>query len=426
MPGFLDDVFTFDDAFTLAGRLAIIGWLALILLPRWRGVSAALAGWIIPALLSLVYLVLIAVFWHDAEGGFASLDAVASLFASKPLLLAGWVHYLAFDLFLGNWILRRSQEAALPHWLMVPILFLTFLFGPAGYLAFLLLRASVLLGRDDRIARFQAKLPAWLRDLEFEPRLTAAGFAMLALALPTLLAAALDPRLFQGVNVWVKPLKFELSTAFYLLTLALFVPLTSERFRASFAGRYLIWPVIAPIVLEVLYIAWRASRAQASHYNRDNWLGQALYNAMGVGAVMFTLAAGVLAYGIARRDAAPLPPVLRLSLVIGLALTCVLGLLSGFVLANNLSGHFVGTPPALHPTIPLFGWSLAIGDLRLAHFLSLHALQIVPAFGLVLWLAMRETRAGLIALGTFSAAYLGFTAVALLAALNARPLLGLG
>jgi hypothetical protein len=416
----------FDDAFALAGRLAIIGWLALVLLPRWRGVSAALAGWIIPGTLSLGYAVLIAVFWHDAEGGFGSLDAVAALFASKPLLLAGWVHYLAFDLFLGNWVLRRSQEEHIAHGLMVPVLALTFLFGPLGYVTYLLLAASFRLAREDRIPRFQARLPGWLRDLEIEPRLAAAAFAMAALTLPTTLALMLDERLFQGVNTWVKPLKFELSVAFYLMTLALFVPLTSERFRASWAGRYLIWPVIVPIVLEVLYIAWRASRAEASHYNRDNWLGMALYSAMGVGAVMFTLAAGVLAYGIARRGAAQLPPVLRLSLVVGLGLTCALGLLTGALLGSNSSGHFIGTPPALHQTLPLFGWSLEIGDLRLAHFLGLHALQILPAFALLVWLATRRTGAGLVMLGAFSVAYAGLAAIALLAALDARPLLGLG
>lgn len=416
----------FDDAFAHAGRLAIIGWLALILLPRWRGLSAALAGWIIPALLSLGYLVLIAVYWHDAKGGFASLDSVAALFASKPLLLAGWVHYLAFDLFLGNWILRRAQEASIPHWLMVPVLLLTFLFGPVGYLAYLVLKASFWIGREDRIARFQARLPGWLRDFEIEPRLAAAAFAVLALALPTLLAAFLDARLFQGVNVWIKPLKFEISIAFYLATLALFLPLTSDHFRASWAGRYMIWPVIVPIALEALYIAWRASRVEASHYNTDNLLGIALYNAMGIGAVMFTLAAGVLACGIARRDAAPLPPAVRLSLVVGLALTCVLGLLSGALLGSNASGHFVGTPPELHPTIPLFGWSLAVGDLRIAHFLGLHALQIVPAFGLLVWLATRRTGPGLVTVGAFSTAYAAITTIALLAALNARPPLGLG
>ena len=415
-----------DDAFARAGQLAMIGWAALILLPRWRGISAALAGWIIPALLSLGYAVLIAVHWHDAKGGFSSLDSVAALFASKPLLLAGWVHYLAFDLFLGNWMLRRSQAEAIPHWLMLPVLLLTFLFGPVGYLTYLLLEASFRLTREDRIARLQARLPTWLPDLELEPRLTAAAFAMLALAVPTTLALLIDARQFHGVGTWIKPLKFELSVALYLLTLALFLPLASDRFRASWLGRYMVWPVIVPIVLEVLYIAWRASRIEASHYNRDGWIGIALYAVMGVGAVMFTVAPGFLAYGLARRDAAPMPQVVRWSLVAGLALTCVFGLASGAILSSSASGHYVGVVPDAHRTLPFLGWSLAIGDLRIAHFLGLHALQIIPAIGVLLWLASRQSKAGLVALGTVSAAYAAVTATALVAALQARPLLGLG
>jgi hypothetical protein len=417
---------SFDDAFARAGQLAMLGWAALILLPRWRGMSAALAGRIIPALLSLGYAVLIAVHWHDARGGFSSLDSVAALFASKPLLLAGWVHYLAFDLVLGNWILRRSQAEGIPHWLMLPILPLTFLFGPFGFVTYLLLEACFRLAREDRIARLQARLPAWLPDLELEPRLTAAAFAMFALAVPTVFAWLIDARQFQGVDTWIKPLKFEISVAFYLLTLALFVPLAGERFRASWAGRYLIWPVIVPIVLEVLYIAWRASRLEASHYNRDDWIGIALYALMGIGAVMFTLAPGFLAYGLARRDAAAMPEVVRRSLVVGLALTCVFGLASGAILSSSASGHYVGVVPDAHRTIPFFGWSLTIGDLRVAHFLGLHALQIIPAIGVLLWLAVRQSRAGLVALGTVCAAYAATTATALVAALQARPLLGLG
>lgn len=415
-----------DEAFSGAGQLAMLGWLALILLPRWRGISAVLAGWLIPALLSLGYAVLIAVYWHDAKGGFSSLDSVAALFASKPLLLAGWVHYLAFDLFLGNWVLRRSQAEGIPHWLMLPVLPMVFLFGPFGFVAYLLIEACFRLAREDRVARLQARLPAWLPDLELEPRLTAAAFAMLALAVPTLFAWLIDPRQFQGVDTWIKPLKFELSVAFYLFTLALFLPLASDRFRASWPGRYLIWPVIVPIVLEVLYIAWRASRLEASHYNSDSALGTWLYTLMGIGAVMFTIAPGFLAYGLARRDAAPMPKVMRWSLVIGLALTCVFGLASGALLGSSPTGHYVGTQPDLHPTIPFFGWSLAIGDLRVAHFLGLHALQIIPAIGVLLWQATRQSKAGLVALGTVSAAYAAITAAALVAALQARPLLGLG
>lgn len=417
---------TLDGAFALAGQLAMLGWLTLMLLPRWGGISAALAGWIIPALLSLGYALLIAVHWHDAKGGFSSLDSVAALFASKPLLLAGWVHYLAFDLFLGNWMLRRSQEEAIPHWLMLPVLPMVFLFGPFGFITYLLLETCFRLAREDRIARLQARLPTWLPDLELEPRLTAAAFAMLALAVPTTLAWLIDTRQFHGVDTWIKPLKFEISVAFYLLTLALFLPLASDRFRASWLGRYMVWPVIVPIVLEVLYIAWRASRVEASHYNRDDWIGIALYALMGIGAVMFTIAPGFLAYGLSRRDAAPMPEVVRWSLVVGLALTCVFGLASGAILSSSASGHYVGIVPEAHRTMPFFGWSLTIGDLRIAHFLGLHALQIVPAIGVALWLASRQSKAGLVALGTVSAAYAAITATALVAALQARPLLGLG
>lgn len=415
-----------DDAFARAGQLAMVGWAALILLPRWRGISAVLAGWIIPAMLSLGYAVLIAVHWHDAKGGFSSLDSVAALFASKPLLLAGWVHYLAFDLFLGNWILRRSQAEGIPHWLMLPVLPMVFLFGPFGFITYLLIEACFRLAREDRVARLQARLPTWLPDLELEPRLTAAAFAMLALAVPTVFAWLIDSRQFQGVDTWIKPLKFELSVAFYLLTLALFLPLASERFRASWLGRYMVWPVIVPIVLEVLYIAWRASRVEASHYNSDSALGAWLYTLMGVGAVMFTVAPGFLAYGLARRDAAPMPEVVRWSLVAGLALTCVFGLLSGALLGSSASGHYVGAVPEAHRTIPFFGWSLAVGDLRVAHFLGLHALQIIPVIGGALWLVTRQSKVGLVALGTVSAAYAAITATALVAALQARPLLGLG
>jgi hypothetical protein len=418
------DPLDLDAAFSAAGALAMAGWAGLILLPRWRGLSVRLAGLVIPAVLSLGYAVLILMHWQGASGGFGSLDQVAALFGSRPLLLAGWVHYLAFDLLVGAWVLRRSQEQAIAHGLIVPVLLLTFLFGPLGYLAYLWLEASVRSAREDRIARLQARLPAWLRALEIEPRLAAAAFAMLLLALPLALAWALDPRLFQGVSTWIKPLKFALSAALFLQTLALFVPLAGERFRASLAGRYLIWPVIVPLIGEVLYIAWRASRVEASHYNTDSALGAALYSLMAVGAVMFTAAPGVLAYGLARGDAVAMPGVLRWSLVGGLALTAVLGIVSGFAMGGSPSGHYVGAVPPDHATVPFLGWSLEIGDLRLPHFLGLHALQFVPLFGLLVWRLTSEVRHGLLAVAAFTTIYAAVTLTALAAALGGRPLLG--
>ena len=81
---------------------------------------------------------------HWGPGGFGSLAAVRELFGEPGLLAAGWLHYLAFDLFVGAWIAERAARLGLPHLVVLPLLVLTFLFGPAGLLAFSLVRAAAL------------------------------------------------------------------------------------------------------------------------------------------------------------------------------------------------------------------------------------------------------------------------------------------
>ncbi|KAA2237909.1 ABA4-like family protein [Salinarimonas soli] len=129
-----------DQLFSLAGLLALTGWIALVLTPLAPRLIDPLAGLAIPLLLALGYAALVVVHWGGAPGGFGSLDTVATLFQSRPILLAGWVHYLAFDLFVGGWIVRRARRDGLPHWLAVLALPPTFLFGPTGLLAFVALR----------------------------------------------------------------------------------------------------------------------------------------------------------------------------------------------------------------------------------------------------------------------------------------------
>jgi hypothetical protein len=69
------------------------------------------------------------------------LHAVAQLFYNPWFLLAGWIHYLAFDLFVGCWQVRHAQQQGIPHWMVVPCLILTFLFGPMGWLMYFVLYA---------------------------------------------------------------------------------------------------------------------------------------------------------------------------------------------------------------------------------------------------------------------------------------------
>ena len=132
-----------DLVFSAANVLAIAGWIMLAVLPgRAWAVDGVVAG-LIPLLLSVAYAGLIAAFWSGAEGGFSSLNDVARLFETHGLLLAGWLHYLAFDLFVGAWEVRTARAEGIPHLLVIPVLVLTFLFGPAGFLLFMVIRAVV-------------------------------------------------------------------------------------------------------------------------------------------------------------------------------------------------------------------------------------------------------------------------------------------
>lgn len=118
------------------------GWLLLVFAPRWKWSARIIAGVIIPLLLALVYLYLVAAHFGESEGGFGSLQQVSQLFRNPYALLAGWIHYLAFDLFIGSWEVRDSQRLGIHHLLVVPCLALTFLFGPIGLLLYFVLRAA--------------------------------------------------------------------------------------------------------------------------------------------------------------------------------------------------------------------------------------------------------------------------------------------
>jgi hypothetical protein len=130
-----------EGFFQLANMLALAGWAVLvagIVLSRsW--LRDRLGGIYWPLALSISYSLSLAV-GLGGEGGFSSLPAVRQLFADDWALLAGWIHYLAFDLFIGAWIARHTERAQLSRLILIPILPLTFLFGPVGLLLFLAIR----------------------------------------------------------------------------------------------------------------------------------------------------------------------------------------------------------------------------------------------------------------------------------------------
>ena len=130
-----------EQIFSMAGLVAAVGWLLMILMPRNR-IAMLTGGIVIPLLLSVDYLVLIALYFRGAEGGFGSLADVATLFQKRELLLAGWIHYLAFDLFIGGWEIRDSQRLGIPHLLVIPSLVMTFMLGPIGLLFYFAIRTA--------------------------------------------------------------------------------------------------------------------------------------------------------------------------------------------------------------------------------------------------------------------------------------------
>ena len=130
-----------EQIFSMASLLAMIGWLILAILPK-QPIAQMVSGVVIPLVLSAGYLFLIVQNLQGAEGGFGSLADVAALFQKPELLLAGWINYLAFDLFIGAWETRDAQEHGIPHLVVIPCLVMTFLLGPIGLLFYFAIRTA--------------------------------------------------------------------------------------------------------------------------------------------------------------------------------------------------------------------------------------------------------------------------------------------
>jgi Domain of unknown function (DUF4281) len=129
---------TAETVFSIVNTAALLSWM-LLAVAVWRKSNWLIdigLGRYVPLALSVVYSALIVFFFAKASGGFDTLANVQKLFTSPWAALAGWVHYLAFDLFVGCWISRQTLNAGIPRWPLLVILPVTFLFGPIGYLTF--------------------------------------------------------------------------------------------------------------------------------------------------------------------------------------------------------------------------------------------------------------------------------------------------
>ena len=258
-----------DALFSIANTLALVSWVGLIVLPRWRFVRRALQLFIVAGL-CVLYAMLIQGFFFGVEGGgFFSLAAVQKLFTSREVALAGWVHYLAFDLFVGLWIAgprRRDRRLALgagadpSHDLHVrsdrpadvrgdprPAIRL---WAPVGCH-----RLEVGMTAPRRLDR-PAATPL---DPAQRMALDAAAICF-ALLLPTMVIGLVDTRLLDGASIWAKPLKFQFSFGLHLLTVAVLLSLLAGAVRRRAITLVPLGLATVCAALEVLYVTLQAAR----------------------------------------------------------------------------------------------------------------------------------------------------------------------
>jgi hypothetical protein len=127
------------ELFKIANTIALVCWLLLLVLPRYPQLLALLRYGVI-SFFAVCYAAIVVLCFSSIEGGgFNSLAQVKILFSSDAAVLAGWIHYLAFDLFVGLWIAEQCDRNKIGRLLQVPLLFFTFMLGPIGLLLFYML-----------------------------------------------------------------------------------------------------------------------------------------------------------------------------------------------------------------------------------------------------------------------------------------------
>jgi len=252
-----------------------------------------------------------------------------------------------------------------------------------------------------------------------QPVLAAYGLGLLILAIPLLALQLIDARLLNGVSVWVKPVKFLVSVGIFALTAAWFFGYIRPERRKALLPRISIAMLIGGGSFELVWICWQASQGLESHFNTGTLFFTLMYALMGLFAVILVGSTLPLAWEIGRRPAAGLRPDFVAAVVIGLLLTFMLGGgLGGYMSAQP--GHSVG---ATGGHVPLFGWNRSGGDLRIAHFLGIHAQQALPILAMLTGGLAATRRWAILAGGTL--AYVGLTLALFAQAVAGLPLLPL-
>lgn len=244
-----------------------------------------------------------------------------------------------------------------------------------------------------------------------------AGFVSLVLGFVTLGLSLVDTTEILGISRWIKPMKFFFSIAIFVWTIAILLNLLKGEERFS---RIISWLMILIFVGEMLGIAGQPLRGTTSHFNVKTAFDGGVYAMMGVLIVLNSLLVAAVTYKFFSTKV-ELPPTVLCSIRLGLLIFLAGSIEGGYMSAQI--GHTVGAADG-GPGLPLTNWSTTAGDLRVAHFLGLHAIQVMPLLGVLLEKRDLPYRLTLV----FGAAilYFGFFVAVLVQALTGRPLIAIG
>ncbi|MCZ8181328.1 MAG: hypothetical protein O9309_20110 [Rhizobium sp.] len=252
----------------------------------------------------------------------------------------------------------------------------------------------------------------------------AAAFRNLAVAAAGMAALTLgmlifDTRTLSGEPVWLKPFKFAISFGILFATIGFVAGRLSDRWQTNAFIGLAVVAAGAAFAFEMSYIGAQAAQAEPSHFNETTAFHERMYSLMGLGASGLMAAIATVGFAAWFDRRARLGDATRLAIVAGFLGTVVLTLFVAGELAGNGS-RYIGIPTEGGPRLPVLGWSMEVGDLRPAHFLSLHMMQALPLLGLLA--DRRHHGVGIIVIG--ATLYAAMTLLVYLQAVRGLPLLG--
>src|SRR5215468_2689629 len=231
---------------------------------------------------------------------------------------------------------------------------------------------------DTRFNRSQTKSYGFIRESHARnPLLFVIAVAHVILLLIMMIIAPFDGREVMGINPWIKPIKFAASIAIYALTMGWILYELPLREKVK---RRVSWAVAGTLVIEIALITMQAARGVTSHFNITTAFDAAIFSVMGTAITFNILVVAYVTQKFWRTDA-KIPAPYLWGIRIGLTIFA-LASLEGFVMVSH-AAHSVGAPDG-GPGLPLVNWSTRGGDLRVAHFFGMHALQVLPLAGYLL------------------------------------------